>query len=54
MIKSKKLVKSGISGIFSASLELSKQGIIDIMQKKLFDDILIKKSTHTPLRLKTK
>jgi len=46
MIKSKKLVKSGISGIFSASLELSKQGIIDIMQKKIFDKVLIKSSNN--------
>ena len=50
-IKSK---KSGLASIFSASLELSKDGLINIMQKKLFDDIFIKKSTHTPLRLKTK
>ena len=52
--KSIKSKKSGLASIFSASLELTKDGLIDIMQKKLFDDILIKKSTHTPLRLKTK
>jgi len=52
--KSVKSKKSGLASIFSASLELTKDGLIDIMQKKLFDDILIKKSTHTPLRLKTK
>jgi len=40
----KKLKKSGISGIFSASLELTKQGTINIMQKKFFDKILIKKT----------
>tara|TARA_B110000971_G_scaffold154152_1_gene157534 strand:+ start:6721 stop:7461 length:741 start_codon:yes stop_codon:yes gene_type:complete len=39
----KKFKKSGIAGIFSASLELTKQGIINIMQKKYFDKILIKK-----------
>jgi len=39
----KKLKKSGIAGIFSASLELTKQGITNIMQKKFFDKILIKK-----------
>ena len=52
--KSIKSKKSGLASIFSASLELTKDGLIDIMQKKLFDDILIKKSTHTPLILKTK
>jgi len=39
----KKLKKSGIAGIFSASLELTKQGVINIMQKKFFEKILIKK-----------
>ena len=36
--------KTGIAGIFAASLELSKQGSISIMQKKIFDKLLIKKS----------
>ena len=40
---SKKLKKSGLTGIFSASLELTKQGATNIMQKKLFEKILIKK-----------
>ena len=40
---SKKLKKSGLAGIFSASLELTKQGMTNIMQKKLFEKILIKK-----------
>ena len=35
--------RTGLSGIFAASLELSKEGVINIMQKKTFDDILIKK-----------
>ena len=39
----KRLKKSGIAGIFSASLELTKQGVINIMQKKFFEKILIKK-----------
>ena len=39
----KKLKKSGITGIFSASLELTKQGVIVITQKKFFEKILIKK-----------
>tara|TARA_B100002051_G_C16683523_1_gene611244 strand:- start:488 stop:1255 length:768 start_codon:yes stop_codon:yes gene_type:complete len=46
--------KSGLASIFSASLELTKDGILDIKQEKLFGDILIKKALHTPLRLKTK
>jgi len=36
------LKKTGISGIFSASLELTREGIISIMQKKSFDKLLIK------------
>ena len=32
--------------MFSASLELAKDGLIDIMQKNLFDDILIKIFAH--------
>ena len=39
----KKLRKSGLAGIFAASLELTKQGITEITQKKLFEKILIKK-----------
>jgi len=39
----KKLKKSGIAGIFSASLELTKQGVTNLMQKKIFEKILIKK-----------
>jgi len=37
-----KLKRSGIAGFFSASLELTKEGILEIMQKKKFDNILIK------------
>ena len=40
--KNNNLKKSGLAGIFSASLELSKEGIIKIMQKKNFDELLIK------------
>mgnify|MGYP001385630185 CR=1 FL=1 len=39
----KKMNKSGLTGIFAASLELTKEGVITIMQKKIFDKILIKK-----------
>ena len=40
--ETKKLRKSGIAGLLSASLELSKEGLINIMQKKSFDRLLIK------------
>ena len=40
--ETKKLRKSGIAGLLSASLELSKEGLINIMQKKNFDRLLIK------------
>ena len=39
----KKLKKSGLAGIFAASLELTKQGATTLMQKQLFDKLLIKK-----------
>tara|TARA_Y100000590_G_scaffold379146_1_gene446601 strand:- start:9440 stop:10165 length:726 start_codon:yes stop_codon:yes gene_type:complete len=41
--KSNKMKKSGMAGLFSASLELTKEGLINIMQKNSFDKILIKK-----------
>jgi len=41
----KKLKKTGLTGIFTACLELTKQGVTNIMQKKLFEKILIKKIT---------
>tara|TARA_A100001011_G_scaffold395576_1_gene491019 strand:- start:4618 stop:5385 length:768 start_codon:yes stop_codon:yes gene_type:complete len=53
-IKSKNTKKSGLASIFSASLELTKDGLINIMQKNLFDDIYIKRSSHIPMRLKNK
>ena len=40
--KSKNYKTTGIAGIFSASLELAKEGKIKIQQKKLFDPIYIK------------
>ena len=39
----KKMKKSGLAGIFAASLELTKQGSTSIMQKKIYDKVLIKK-----------
>ena len=35
--------RTGLSGIFAACLELTREGIINMRQKKTFDDILIKK-----------
>jgi len=40
--ETKKLKRSGMAGLFSASLELTKEGLITIMQKKDFDKLLIK------------
>jgi len=40
--KNTNLKKSGLAGLFSASLELSKSGFISILQKKNFDNLLIK------------
>ena len=36
------LRRTGIAGFFSASLELTKEGLISIMQNKSFDKVLIK------------
>ena len=40
--KNKKLKKSGMSGFFAASLELTKEGLLRIMQKRSFDKLLVK------------
>ena len=39
----KKMSKTNIAGLFSGSLELVKQGEINISQKKPFDKIFLKK-----------
>ena len=52
--KSYKFKKTGLAAIFSASLELTKDGVIDLMQKNLFEDILIRVAKHTPLKLTEK
>ena len=36
--------KTGIAGILSASLELTKEGIVKVSQKKTFDKLMIKKN----------
>ena len=36
--------KTGMAGIFAASLELTKEGVVKISQKNIFDKLMIKKS----------
>ena len=42
----RKMKKTGIAGIFAASLELTKEGAIAILQKKIFNKIFIKKISN--------
>ena len=42
-LNKKDLKRSGLAGIFSASLEMVKEGNIKITQKSLFDDLYIRK-----------
>ena len=39
-----KMNRTGIAGIFAASLELTKDGVVSVFQKQSFDKLLIKKS----------
>ncbi len=39
-----KMNRTGIAGIFAASLELTKEGVTKVSQERLFDKLLIKKS----------
>ncbi len=39
-----KMQKTGIAGIFAASLELTKEGIVKVSQNKIFEKLMIKKS----------
>ena len=41
-----KMKKTGFAGLFAASLELSKEGLISLSQKKNFDKILIRKNNY--------
>tara|TARA_Y100000768_G_scaffold370037_1_gene335507 strand:- start:622 stop:1365 length:744 start_codon:yes stop_codon:yes gene_type:complete len=41
-----KMKRTGITGIFVASLELSKEGKIKILQRKMFEKIMIKKISN--------
>jgi segregation and condensation protein A len=40
----KNMKKTGMAGIFAASLELTKEGIVSVSQKRIFDKLMIKKS----------
>ena len=42
--KIKEKRKTGIAGIFAAYLELTKEGTINMMQKKFFDKVFVKKN----------
>ena len=39
-----KMKRTGIAGIFAASLELTKEGILSVSQKKNFDKLFVKKT----------
>jgi len=43
----KKMKKTGLSGIFAASLELTKEGDIQILQKNVFKEVMIKRNTNS-------
>ena len=38
-----KMQKSGVAGIFAASLELAKEGVVSVSQSKVFEKLMIKK-----------
>ena len=42
--KNNKMLKTGSAGLLAACLELTKEGILNIEQKKIFGEILIKKN----------
>ena len=42
----KKMKKTGLAGVFSATLELTKEGAIKMLQEKIFAKILIKKNSN--------
>ena len=41
-----KMKRTGIAGIFAASLELTKEGIISLSQNKIFDKLMVKKTNE--------
>ena len=44
--KTKILKKTGLAGLFSASLELTKEGLINLMQKNSFGKLLIREKNE--------
>ena len=42
----KKMKKTGLTGIFAASLELTREGAIQILQEKIFKKVMIKKNPN--------
>ena len=44
--RTRKLKRTGLSGFFSASLELTKEGIISIVQKKNFEKLLVREKNE--------
>ena len=43
---SKNMERTGIAGIFAASLELTREGIVSISQNKSFDKLMIEKTNE--------
>ena len=41
-----KMKRTGIAGIFAASLELTKEGTISVSQKKIFEKLMVRKSLN--------
>ncbi len=41
-----KMKRTGIAGLFAASLELTKEGLLSISQKKIFDKLMVKKTQN--------
>ena len=39
-----KMKRTGIAGIFAASLELAKEGVISVSQREKFEKLMIKKT----------
>tara|TARA_X000001036_G_scaffold415420_1_gene431549 strand:- start:8982 stop:9716 length:735 start_codon:yes stop_codon:yes gene_type:complete len=39
-----KMKRTGIAGLFAASLELTREGIVSISQKKIFEKLMVKKT----------
>ena len=38
--------KTGVAGIFAASLELTKEGLLTISQNKIFEKLMVKRTQN--------